>query len=379
MRIVQIVPFLGPGKGVSGVAWHLDREFRAAGVETEAFTFATARRGRPLPQSRHRLLRRALRAWRVVWFSTVGTARARRYLAERPDAVAICHSEALAGDIFVSHGVESLAVRARRRGWWRLALHPIRAFTYLRERHRYRSGVHRVVVTLSAAERRALTETFAPARSRIEVISNGVDLDRFHPPTAEERADARAAFRLDDDARVALLVGHDLVRKGVVVAIDALAHAPSILLMVVGGDTDSVAEARAHAEKCGVAERVLFAGTRTDIPFLMAAADMFLFPSSYEANALVVLEALACGLPVISTRVGYAPEIIVDGENGWLVTPDPQEIAGCLEHAASGDAVATRARARASVASFGWPGVSRRYLDLAVSLAGGATDASEIA
>ena len=59
----------------------------------------------------------------------------------------------------------------------------------------------------------------------------------------------------------------------------------------------------------------------TCVPFF-AAADMFVLPSAYEANALVVLEALACGLPVVATRVGFAPEIIVDGDNGYLVDRD---------------------------------------------------------
>jgi glycosyltransferase involved in cell wall biosynthesis len=372
MRIVQIVPFLRPGTGVAGVAWNLDREFRAAGIETESFTFADARRGRPLPRPRHPVGRRLARAWRVVWFSTVGTARARRFLADRPDAISICHSEALTGDIFVSHGIETAAVRARARGWWHLLANPVRAFTYLRERHRYRSPVHRVVVTLSDAERRALHSHFRRILPPVQVIPNGVDLAAFHPPAAEERSRARAAFRLDDDARVALLIGHDLIRKGILTAIDALTHAPTVLLLVVGGDSESVAAARDRASRNGVAERVLFAGTRNDIPAMMAASDMFVFPSEYEANALVVLEALASGLPVICTAVGYAPQVIVNGENGWITGRDVGEIGRRLAEVAAADET-ERARlsrrARESVEGYGWADIARRYLALAEDLA----------
>lgn len=372
MRIVQIVPFLRPGTGVAGVAWNLDREFRAAGIQTEAFTFADARRGRALPRPRNPVGRRLARAWRVVWFSTVGTARARRFLAERPDAISICHSEALVGDVFVSHGIETQAVRARSRGWWHLLPNPVRAFTYLRERHRYRSRAHRVVVTLSDAEQRALRSHFRRVRPRIEVIPNGVDLTAFHPPTADERNRARAAFLLDDDARVALLIGHDLIRKGILTAIDALTHAPAVLLLVVGGDSESVAAAREHAARNGVTERVLFAGTRSDIPFMMAASDIFVFPSEYEANALVVLEALASGLPVICTPVGYAPQVIVDGDNGWITRADAAEIGRRLTEVAEADAEERHAlsrRARASAEGYGWAGIARRYLTLVEGLA----------
>jgi glycosyltransferase involved in cell wall biosynthesis len=369
MRIVQIAPFIGPGKGIAGVAWSLDRAFRAAGVETESFTFSAARQGKPWPVATRPFGRRVLRAWRVIWFSVVGTRRARAFLAARPDAIAICHSEVLAGDIFVSHGVMSIAAKTRARGWWHLAANPVRAFTYLRDRHRFRSGIHDTVVVLSDAEATALDSAYGPVAPRVKVIPNGVDLERFRPPTPAERTEARATFRLTDDARVALLIGHDLLRKGSLTAVDALVHAPSVLLMVVGGDAPSIEATRERAEANGVQDRVLFAGVRHDIPFLMAASDVFLFPSTYEANALVVLEALACGLPAICTRVGYAPQIIVDGVNGWLVPPDAALIGRQLEIAAAIDTGMLREHARASVEDLGWAGVAQRYVVLAEQVA----------
>ncbi len=75
-RIVQIVPFIGPGAGVPGVAWNLDRQFRAKGIETETFTYARARAGRREPRARGRRGERILQARRIVWFSTIGTIRA---------------------------------------------------------------------------------------------------------------------------------------------------------------------------------------------------------------------------------------------------------------------------------------------------------------
>lgn len=368
MRIVQIAPFVQKGKGIAGVAWQLDRAFRAAGVESELFTFRTARAGRPWPGARTPFGMRALRARRVIWFSTVGTRRARAYLAERPDAVSICHSEAMIGDVYVSHGFESLALRERKSGWWRLLANPVRAFNYLHERHRYRADVHRVVVSLSDSETDALYRGYTTVRPPVQVIPNGVDLEEFRPPSPEDRARARAQFLLPDEARVAILVGHDLLRKGVLTAIEALVHAPTVLLLVVGGDAASIGAAQSRAEDAGVVDRVLFVGVRGDIRELMAASDMFLFPSRYEANALVVLEALACGLPVICTRVGYAPEIVVDGQNGWLVDDDPIEIGDRLEQIAADAVGSWSARTRASVVDYGWDAVAQKYIALAESI-----------
>src|SRR5690606_17981158 len=85
-HIVQIAPTIAPGSGVAGVAYALEQEFIAAGATVERFTAADA--GRPPLGARRTVLGTHLaRARHVIWFSTVGTRRARRFLAERPDAV----------------------------------------------------------------------------------------------------------------------------------------------------------------------------------------------------------------------------------------------------------------------------------------------------
>jgi UDP-glucose:(heptosyl)LPS alpha-1,3-glucosyltransferase len=136
------------------------------------------------------------------------------------------------------------------------------------------------------------------------------------------------------------------------------------LLLVVGGNAQAIDAARARADELGVVERVLFVGTRTDLPLFFAAADIFVLASAYEANALVVLEALASGLPVVSTAVGYAPEIIVDGENGFLVAREAREIGARFEELAMADLPEWRVRARRSVEHLGWRSIAERYLAL---------------
>jgi UDP-glucose:(heptosyl)LPS alpha-1,3-glucosyltransferase len=177
MRILQIVPFIGSGSGVAGVAWNLDREFRKLGAEVENFTFSSGSRGygARLVHCAHRS------AQRRIWFSTVGTRRAKAFLTARPDAVSICHNNAMAGDVYVNHGVLLAAMRARRNSALRLLRDPTHIFTHLRDLIRHRSDVHREVVVLSAPEIVFLTATYYRVRPPVTVIPNGVDAVRFRP------------------------------------------------------------------------------------------------------------------------------------------------------------------------------------------------------
>ncbi|WP_136707693.1 glycosyltransferase family 4 protein [Agromyces sp. H66] len=365
MRIVQIVPFLGPGSGVAGVAWNLDREFRALGVEVENFTLAAAARGLREVRVRGWRTARIAQAQRRIWFSLVGTRRAKAFLTERPDAVSICHNNAMVGDVYVNHGVLLAAMRARGNSVLRLLRDPTHIFTHVRDLIRYRSNIHRRIVVLSDAEIGVLTRTYGRVRPPITVIPNGVDLERFRPPTDLERHESRERFQLDDEDRVAVFVGHEFDRKGLPIVLEAMASAPTVLLMVVGGNARLLDQAKAIAARLGVADRVLFVGQQGDVRSFLAAADMFVLPSHYESSGLVFLEALASGLPVIATRVGVAADLVRNGENGFLVGQDAREIADRLEQLAAEDLGPWRERARASVAGWTWSDVARRYLELA--------------
>jgi len=367
-HIVQIAPAISPGSGVAGVAFALEREFIAAGATVERFTSADA--GRPLNGS-HALSAVAThlaRARNVMWFSIVGTRRARRFLAERPDAVSICHNDVMAGDIYVNHGLLQAAMRARGDYAWRMVRNPVHLFTALRDRIRYRGRTHRAIVALTNAEAALLRSTYGEVQAPIHVIPNGVDIERFRPPAADERVRARAALGLHDDRTVAVFIGHEFERKGLPIAVDALARALHVTLLVVGGTPDMIRKASAHARHVGVGDRVVFAGEQADPVPLLQASDLLVLPSAYEANALVVLEALACGLPVVSTRVGFAPDILVDGDNGFLVDRDAASVAVRLDELAGQELDEWRIRARRTAERHSWPQVARQYVALVESI-----------
>ncbi|GAA1469088.1 glycosyltransferase family 4 protein [Microbacterium thalassium] len=365
LRIVQIAPHIAAGSGIAGVAYELERQFIAAGASVERFTFDEALGRAVDPTTRTRLAH----AWDVVWFSTVGSRRAKRHLALRPDAVSICHNDAMAGDVYVNHGLLQTAMRARGNYAWRMVRNPVHLFTAARDRIRYRGHTHRAVVTLSDEESRRLIEIYDRVAAPITVIPNGVDLDRFRPPTDAERAQARAAMGLAADDRLAVFIGHEFDRKGLPLVLEAMRGIDRLRLVVVGGTPDAVAAGRRLAAQYDAAERVTFAGTVADpVPHLWAG-DLFVLPSAYESSGLVFLEALASGLPIVATRAGVAPERIDDGVNGFLVDRTATDVERGIREVLALDHGTARVRARESVADLGWPGIAARYLDLARTLA----------
>ena len=196
---------------------------------------------------------------------------------------------------------------------------------------------------------------------RIRVIANGVDLDEFAP-----RAVDREALGLPPDVPLGLFVGDlQTPRKNLDVVLQALQNVPKLHLAVVGDTAGSVYPAL--AEKLGVAARVHFLGFCDDVPALMNAANVCLCPSRYEPFSLVLLEALASGLPVITaSTVGAAG--LVTSECG-VVLEDPED-AQALSHTVT-ELISDRTRlenmglaARSVAQEHSWASMGARYVDL---------------
>ena len=115
-------------------------------------------------------------------------------------------------------------------------------------------------------------------------------------------------------------------------AIRALALIPDRRAkLFIAGDDPAKDTLKALASGCGVADRVIFGGFRKDVPIALASADIFLFPSWYEAFSLATIEAAACGLPVVATSINGTEDFIRPGFNGDFVKSDPKNIAEILD------------------------------------------------
>jgi teichuronic acid biosynthesis glycosyltransferase TuaC len=170
------------------------------------------------------------------------------------------------------------------------------------------------MVTVCGDLRRRLIALGAP-EDRTMVLRNGVDLWLFRP---QDRAAARAALGLD--GFTLLCVGGLIPRKGVDLVLEALAKRPDCNLLIAGGGPLR-ATLEAHARRLGVAGRVRFLGevAHADLPSVYAAADVLVLASSREGWANVLLEAMACGTPVVATNVNGAEEVVRSGAAGVLM------------------------------------------------------------
>jgi UDP-glucose:(heptosyl)LPS alpha-1,3-glucosyltransferase len=185
-----------------------------------------------------------------------------------------------------------------------------------------------VVLCLSEYVKATVRQHYDLPDDRLATLFNAVDLAKFDPaarPGAREELRSRNGFSPDET--VALIIAQDFARKGLGETIRALAQAgagnDALRLLVIGKQDPS--KYRKLAESLGVSHRVTFAGPTRDVYACYRAADFFVLPTRHDPCSLVVLEALAMGLPVISTVFNGACEIMETGRHG-VVLPDPSDV-----------------------------------------------------
>ena len=219
---------------------------------------------------------------------------------------------------------------------------------------------HRVIASCpdEAAE---LIRLGVPVRP-IETVPSGVDTALFCPDGPEA---------LRTDAPRLLVLGRLVRRKGIDETVAALAAVPGAELVVAGGSDDpdrdpDVARLRSLADRMGVADRVRFAGAvrRDAVPGLLRSADVVVCAPWYEPFGIVPLEAMACGRPVVATRVGGLADTVVHGHTGMHVPPhDPAALAAALRDLLADPArragMGAAGRSRA-VEGYGWDRVAGR-------------------
>lgn len=174
-----------------------------------------------------------------------------------------------------------------------------------------------------------LVHHYAVSAQRITLIPNGVDTQRFAPLPPAQRTQLRAELGVLGNQPVVLFVGSGFRRKGAFELVEAMGHLPGVLAWIVGKDKEAGALERL-IQRRGLSDRVSLLGPRTDVARLMQACDLFALPSLYDPSPNAVLEALACGLPVIATHdIGTMQEICAAGA-GTAALRDPDDIARAI-------------------------------------------------
>ncbi len=207
---------------------------------------------------------------------------------------------------------ELLVERARGRlQRWSLRLSPKHRFLLWHEAFALRHGAR--VVVPSELSRQDLIRAYGASAEAVTVLPNGVDLQRFHPCGREQFfAATRGALDAGPHERVLLFVGSDYWRKGLDRVLESLALLPEHCLLVVAGHDRRRPHFERLAGSMGLSERVSFVGGVEQLERLYAAADLLVLPTRYDPFANVSMEALSCGLPVVTSRSNGAVERVGD-------------------------------------------------------------------
>lgn len=221
----------------------------------------------------------------------------------------------------------------------------------------------RKIIAVSHFTKWELTNYYKIPANKIQVIHNGVDINKFKPVVDKRKVKAELGFNPDDLAIVS--VGRLYARKGLFTLIDSMPSVvkryPNAKFIISGkGQSDEMHKLITHAEKLGVKNNIIFTGYYPDkkLPRLYQAADVFAFSTFYEHHPFAVLEALATGLPVVTTTVGGIPETIESGKNGFLVEPFNarafgEKILYLLEHPVAATEMGAQAR-KTIVENYDW-------------------------
>lgn len=232
------------------------------------------------------------------------------------------------------------------------------------EVERHVAGTADRIICAGEHERQVLVDLYGADARRTAIVPCGVDLRRFRPM---DRDACRRSLGLGD-APIVLFVGRVEPLKGIDILVEAMAQLErsDARLLVVGGDAeaaDEVQRLRARAETLGLSGRIVFTAAvdQSQLPSYYNAADVCVVPSFYESFGMVAVEAMACGTPVIASRVGGLATTIRDGETSYLIPwrcPEPfaERIDLLIEN---GELRRNLGRAaRRAMHRFGWPRIA---------------------
>jgi UDP-glucose:(heptosyl)LPS alpha-1,3-glucosyltransferase len=252
------------------------------------------------------------------------------WAAHRPDLIQ-SHERIAGCDVFrAGDGVHRVWLEQRARGMnplqrVGLALNPYHRYTLNAEARLFADPGLRAVICNSRLVRGQIHDLFGVPDEKLHVVYNAVDSARFSPALAQQRNAVRGTYGLPAEAAVFALVGSGYHRKGVAQAVQALARLPEGAWLVVVGKEKNLARYRSLAERCGVAARVRLAGPEKDVAPLLGAADAFVLPTLYDPLPNACLEAMAAGLPIITSNQCGAAELLTAHDAG--IVCDAQDIA----------------------------------------------------
>lgn len=255
--------------------------------------------------------------------------------------------------------------RRRRRGWmrWQQSLNPFHHIVLKMEDELLRRRRYRRLIALSPAVRDDLNRFYGVPASDVDILPNGFHPEEFHPGVrVRHRLEQRRRFGIPSAAWVVLFVANEWERKGLVPLLEAVGKLKDPLMHLVAAGRLPRGRIMRRAASLGIQERVHMVGQTAHVNECFGMADAFALPTTYEAWGMVIIEALACGLPVLTSQMAGASEAVQTGVNGYLLS-HPDEVEAVAEglrklrngmHAAPGTIAQT-------AAPYAWERLLREY------------------
>lgn len=222
-----------------------------------------------------------------------------------------CHAEWLS----IRKSFETLLKRAS------LRINPFHIYTRHLERNIFRNT--RLIIANSCMVKRQIMGHYGIPEDRIVVLYNGVNIERFHPGNREKwRAEIRKGLGLAETEKLILFVGSDFKRKGLAILIESIGILKkggynNLKLLVTG--RGNIRRYKLLCARHGIEEKTIFNGSQKEIEKIYAGADLFVLPTLYDPFSNATLEAMASGLPVITTENNGASELIENGTEGYML------------------------------------------------------------
>lgn len=219
--------------------------------------------------------------------------------------------------------------RRRRRGWlrWQQRLNPFHHIVLKMEEELLRHRRYRRLIALSPAVRDDLNRFYGVPEEDVDVLPNGFHPQEFHPGVrVRHRLEQRRRFGIPSSAWVVLFVANEWERKGLVPLLEAVAQMKDSSVHLVAAGRLPASFIMHCAARLGIQERVHMVGATSHVNECFGMADAFALPTIYEAWGMVIIEALACGLPVLTSQTAGASVAVQPGVNGYLLAnPEASE------------------------------------------------------
>jgi UDP-glucose:(heptosyl)LPS alpha-1,3-glucosyltransferase len=276
-------------------------------------------------------------------------ARCVKRMLTRHDFDLVQSHERIAGcDIYrAGDGVHREWLAQRRRvlsplGQLGLRLNPYHRYVMAAEKTLFTSRGLRAVICNSRMVAAEIRHWFGLPAEKLHVIYSGVDTEAFHPRLKDmHRQSLRSRYGIPGSVPLFLFVGAGFQRKGLSTLLEALAAGPQEAHLLVVGKDKRARCFQSHARKLGLNGRVHFAGPQSDVKPFYGAADAFVLPTLYDPFPNVALEAMASGLPLVTSTKSGAAEFVRAGENGFVCDAlDREGLAEALNALANPDTCA---------------------------------------